>query len=124
MYLTDEARYVGYATAFRIPLPRAHEPSKRVHDLLMVASLPERVRELYGLTLSDRERRAAAAIARAMRAARPLVPGRLARGYNKRSFELVAKTERRRIERGHETPQVLADGPRPLATGPYLQRSS
>ena len=48
MFLTDEARYIGHATAFEIPLPRLHQPGKRVHDLLMLGSLPRRVRELYG----------------------------------------------------------------------------
>ena len=32
MFLTDEARYVGYATAFEIPLPRAHQPATFGHD--------------------------------------------------------------------------------------------
>jgi uncharacterized protein (DUF2236 family) len=120
MFLTDEARYVGYATAFEIPLPRAHQPAKQVHDLIMVGSLPRRVRELYGLSYSARDRAAFNAITTAMRGAAPLAPKRLRRGYNTRSFELVAQTEKRRIARGHETPQVLPDGPRPLAPGRYL----
>ena len=49
MFLTDEARYVGHATAFEIPMPAHQQPGKRVHDLLMLGSLPPRVRELYGL---------------------------------------------------------------------------
>ena len=36
MYLTDEARYVGYATAFEIPMPALQQPGKRLHDLLML----------------------------------------------------------------------------------------
>jgi uncharacterized protein (DUF2236 family) len=48
MFLTDEARYIGYATAFEIPMPAVQQPGKRVHDLLMLGSLPRRVRELYG----------------------------------------------------------------------------
>ena len=50
MFLTDEARYIGYATAFEIPLPLTHQLGKRVHDLIMLASMPPRVRELYGLS--------------------------------------------------------------------------
>ncbi len=49
MYLTEEARYIGYATAFEIPMPWYQQPGKRVHDLLMLGSLPRRVRELYEL---------------------------------------------------------------------------
>ncbi len=106
MFLTDEARHIGYATAFEIPLPRVHQPAKRVHDLLMLGSMPPRVRELYGLGFGARERMAFDGVARAVRGARRLTPGPLARGYNTRSFERVARTERWRIEHGRPTPQV------------------
>jgi uncharacterized protein (DUF2236 family) len=106
MFLTDEARYIGYATAFEIPMPTLQQPGKRVHDLLMLGSLPRRVRELYGLSFSARQRTAFNATVRAVRGARRLTPTPLARGYNTRSFEGVAQTERRRIERGIPTPQV------------------
>lgn len=114
MYLTEEARYVGYATAFEIPLPSLHQPAKRVHDLIMLGSLPARARELYGLRFGRAEQAAFAAATRAIRAGRGLMPGALARGWNTSSFELVARTERRRIERGRWTPQLLPEGPRPL----------
>lgn len=106
MHLTDEARYIGYATAFEIPLPRVHQPAKRVHDLLMLGSLPPRARDLYGLRFGARERLAFDAVVRAVRGSRRLVPLSLARGYNTRSFERVARTERWRIEHGRPTPQV------------------
>jgi uncharacterized protein (DUF2236 family) len=110
MFLTPEARYVGYATAFEIPMPQVQQPGKRVHDLLMLGSLPARVRELYGLEYSPRQRLAFEAAVRAIRAARRLTPGPLARGWNTRSFDGVARTERRRIESGKPTPQILEDG--------------
>ncbi len=109
--LTEEARYIGYATAFEIPLPRTHQPGKRVHDLLMLGSLPAVVRQHYGLSFGPAQAAAFRAAVGAARAARRLTPGPLARGYNTRSFELVARTERRRIERGEPTPQVREDGP-------------
>jgi uncharacterized protein (DUF2236 family) len=111
MYLTDEARYVGYATAFEIPMPAVQQPGKRVHDLLMLGSMPRRVRELYGLAYTPRQRAAFEATARAIRAARRITPGPLARGWNTRSFDGVAKTERRRIETGKPTPQIRPEGP-------------
>ena len=123
MYLTDEARYMGYVTAFEIPLPRLNQPAKRVHDLILLGSLPPRVRELYGLRYTSRDRLAFEAATRAVRAARPLVPARLKRGYNTRSFGVVASTERSRLASGHTTPQVLPEGPRPIASPRYLQRS-
>jgi uncharacterized protein (DUF2236 family) len=122
MHLTDEARYIGYATAFEIPLPRIHQPAKRVHDLLMLGSLPPRARELYGLRFGSRERWAFDAVVGAVRGSRRLVPASLARGYNTSSFDRVARTERWRIERGRPTPQ-LRDGepvgiqPRFVASG-------
>ncbi len=111
MCLTDEARYIGYATAFEIPLPRLHQPGKRVHDLLMLGSLPPRVRELYGLSYTRAQEVAFRATAAAVRSARRLTPGPLARGWNTKSFDLVARTERWRIEHGKPTPQVRDDGP-------------
>src|SRR5436190_2116667 len=49
MHLTDDAREIGYSTAFEIPLPGIRAPAKAVHDLIMLGSLTPRVRELYGL---------------------------------------------------------------------------
>ncbi len=120
MFLTEEARYVGYATAFEIPLPRPHQPAKRVHDLIMLGSLPRRVRELYGLGYGGREEAAFGAAVRAIRTARSLAPARLTRGWNTGSFERVAKTERWRIANGRPTPQVSTDGPRTLPRNRYL----
>jgi uncharacterized protein (DUF2236 family) len=111
LFLTDEARFVGYATAFEIPMPVYAQPGKRLHDLLMLGSLPRRVRELYGLRYSARQASAFQTATRAIRAARRLTPAPLARGWNTRSFDMVARTERRRIERGEPTPQIRADGP-------------
>jgi uncharacterized protein (DUF2236 family) len=111
MFLTHEARYIGYATAFEIPLPRLQQPGKRVHDLLMLGSLPPRVQAMYGLRFGRREAIAFDAAVRCVRAARRVTPAPLARGWNTRSFERVARTERWRIEHGRPTPQMRDDGP-------------
>ncbi len=108
LHLTEEARYMGYASAFEIPMPSSRQPAKRVHDLLMLDSLPERVRELYGLRFDPAQRLACAGVAALARAAFALTPRALRRGSCIPEFELVAATERRRIECGHPTPQ-LAD---------------
>ena len=97
---------VGYATAFEIPLPATHQPAKRVHDLIMLGSLPARVREHYGLRYGPVERLAFTAAVAAVRGARLAAPGPLARGSSVRSYKLVAATERWRLERGRPTPQV------------------
>ncbi len=106
MHLTEEAHRIGYATAFEIPMPWHAQPSKRVHDLVMLGSLPPRVRELYGLAWSPRQAAGFAAALAVLRAARPLVPAAARWGGNTRSFAMVAATERRRIERGEPTPQL------------------
>jgi uncharacterized protein (DUF2236 family) len=106
MFLTAEARYIGHATAFEIPLPRSHQLGKRIHDLIMLGSLPERVRELYGLRYTPAHAAAFVAAVRLVRTAYALTPGALRRGRNTRSFRLVERTERWRIEHGKPTPQV------------------
>ena len=108
MHLTPEGREVGYATAFEIPLPAAHQPAKRVHDLIMLGSMPPRVRELYGLGWSRAQEVAFRAAVRSLRLARPVTPRLIRRGRCGRSYELVARTERERIERGEYTPQALS----------------
>jgi uncharacterized protein (DUF2236 family) len=111
MFLTDEARYIGYATAFEIPLPRRSQLGKRVHDLIMLGSMPARVRELYGLPYSSAQAARFEAAVRAIRTGRRVTPRVVAHGYNTRSFELVAKTERWRIANGKPTPQIRDGDP-------------
>jgi uncharacterized protein (DUF2236 family) len=106
MHLTDDAREIGYSTAFEIPLPSLRAPAKAVHDLIMLGSLPPRVRELYGIGYSAHQERAFRATIRALRGLRPLTPRVIREGYNTSSFRLVARTERRRLRRGDRTPQV------------------
>jgi uncharacterized protein (DUF2236 family) len=109
MHLTPDAREIGYATALEIPLPRYRAPAKAVHDLIMLGSLPARVREIYGISYSPRQERAFRAVVRAMRTARPLTPRVIREGYNTGSFRLVARTERRRLREGERTPQVATE---------------
>jgi uncharacterized protein (DUF2236 family) len=116
MHLTDEARFIGHATAFEIPMPRSRQPAKRVHDAIMLGSLPPRVRELYALPYDIPHRAAYEAGARALRAARRTAPRALTHGSCARPFEMVALTERQRIEHGQWTPQVgegMFSGPPP-----------
>ncbi len=124
LFLTDEARYVGYATAFEIPFPRHQQAAKHVHDAVMLGSMPPRVRELYGLRYGLSQQAAFNAATTAMRAGRRLTPKPLARGYNTRSFKMVARTERRRIERGEPTPQVRDEGPANIRLPGSLDRAA
>jgi uncharacterized protein (DUF2236 family) len=106
MHLTDEARRVGAFVAFKIPMPGGNQPAKRVHDLVMLGSLPPRVRELYGLSWSPARARAFALAVAALRTARAIAPPAVRQGSSATSYALVAATERRRIQRGAPTPQL------------------
>lgn len=106
MFLTPEARQVGYEMAFEIPLPPRDQRAKRVHDLIMLGSLPERARELYKLDFSPAQVRRFRTTVAALRAGRRLTPGRLAKGPCARLFERVEETEQWRIDNGVPTPQL------------------
>lgn len=106
-HLTPVARQVGYWTAFDIPLPRVRGLGKPVHNLIVLGSLPDRVRELYDLDWSPAQAAAFRTAVQALRAARPVTPRSMRRGYNTSHFRLVARTERRRLEQGRPTPQAV-----------------
>jgi uncharacterized protein (DUF2236 family) len=107
LFLTDEARYMGHASAFRIPMAGSRARAKRVHDLLMLGSLPPRVRELYGLRYTPAQAAACRATLALARASRPLVPASRRYGSCVAEFDGVAAVERKRIERGEPTPQIV-----------------
>jgi uncharacterized protein (DUF2236 family) len=106
LHLTREARFMGYASAFEIPMPASRQIPKRLHDVVMLGSLPARVRELYGLPYTRGHSAACAAVLASGRLARRLTPSSLTHGSCVPEFEMVALTERRRIERGRPTPQL------------------
>jgi len=106
LWLTAEARYMGRASAFEIPMPAGALPVKRLHDLIMLGSLPPRVRRIYRLPWSPAHAIAFATATRSARAARRALPSSSARGRNARTFDLVAATEARRIAEGRPTPQL------------------
>lgn len=110
MHLTPEARYTGRAIAFEIPMPRFHGPAKRVHDLVMLGSFPQRVRELYGLPWTGAHAAAFPFAVGALRAARTVGPKRLTHGSSAQSYDLVAGVERNRLLAGRPTPQVPLPG--------------
>jgi uncharacterized protein (DUF2236 family) len=89
-------------TAFEIPLPGIYAGATRIHNLIMLGSLPPRVRELYGLDYPPLHAAAFRAAVTAVRRSRPLVPAVVRRGSNAGAYDLVAKTELRRAERGRE----------------------
>jgi uncharacterized protein (DUF2236 family) len=116
LYLTEEARYMGYAAAFEIPMGSPNLPAKRLHDLLLLGSLPPRIRELYDLHFSPARRAAARAAFATARLAQRVTPRAFAQGSCIPEFEMVAAIERGRIERGEPTPQLAGWGGPPGRT--------
>jgi uncharacterized protein (DUF2236 family) len=106
VWLTDEARHVGRFTAFEIPMRGYMQPAKRLHDLIMLGSLPPRVRRIYRLPWTPVHAVAFAVATNAVRLAHPALPRQLARGSNQSVFEGVADIEAWRIATGRPTPQV------------------
>jgi uncharacterized protein (DUF2236 family) len=105
-WLTDEARRVGYMTAFEIPMRGYMQPAKRLHDLIMLGSLPPRVRRIYRLPWTPAHAGAFDVVTRTFRLAHPALPPQLARGWNTSVFDGVADIEAWRIATGRTTPQV------------------
>src|SRR3954447_9379326 len=97
MFLTEEARYVGRATAFQIPFPRHLVAFKPGHDLVMLGSLPARVRREYGLPWTRAHAAAYRLAVVGMRTSRTLTPPRQRRGRCTALFDGVAATEAHRI---------------------------
>jgi uncharacterized protein (DUF2236 family) len=108
LYLTEEARYMGYASAFEIPMPSGQRLPKYIHDLVMLGSLPQRVRDLYGLSYSSAQARRCGMVLRGGRLMNRFTSPALRHGSCARHFAAVEATERRRIELGQPTPQIVS----------------
>jgi len=115
-WLTDGARYTGHAIAFEIPMAAHMELFKRLHDVIMLGSLPPRVRQIYGLRWTPAHAAAFKAAVSSLRAARMVTPRSVARGRNTRFFDEVAQAEAWRIAHGHPTVELPNDDSTPNAT--------
>lgn len=109
-HLTDLARYTGWFAAFDIPSPTLRGPVKAAHNLVVRGSLPEPVRELYGLTWSRRDQQVYSAIGAQQRLVRRVTIPRIARGANTGTFKMIAREEARRLAVGESTPHLRPDG--------------
>jgi uncharacterized protein (DUF2236 family) len=97
LFVTEEARELGLQVAFDLPLPARRRAALPAVNLAVTGSLPRRVRRLYGINWSAAHEAAYQALVRSHRLSRPVVPLSLKRGSCARDYELVAKTERRRL---------------------------
>lgn len=97
LFLGERARETGHAVAFRIPFHPLLTGPKVVHDLIVAGALPARVRELYGIRWTPAHQAAWLGAITAVRAARPVTPKRVARGYNTANFKSIAANEARKL---------------------------
>lgn len=91
------AREIGRMVAFDLPLPTHRRPALTVVNLCVLGLLPARVRRLYGLRWSPAHEAAFQAVAASSRAAAPVTPNKIRRGPSAADYDLVARTERRRL---------------------------
>jgi uncharacterized protein (DUF2236 family) len=97
LHVTAEARELGRRVAFDLPVPPRREPALAVVNFAVLGLLPDRVRELYGLEW-DRSRQVAFdALRTSLRVSARFTPARLRRGPSARDYEIVRRTEARRL---------------------------
>lgn len=108
VFLTDEAREIGRIVGLEIPGTPLDRPGLELLNLLVIGSLPPRVRQMYRLRWTPAHRLAYQASARAHRAARPLVPAGMRRGSCDAQFERVARAEPRWGRRQGERAKAAA----------------
>lgn len=110
MHLTDEARIVGRAIAQDMPVPIALRPGMTATNLVVQGLLPPEVRKLYGLTWTRAQDVAFRVATAAVRRSQRVVPDRVRLGDNRELHDLVIRTERDRIARGHLTMNLPVAG--------------
>jgi len=101
---TPHARATAPIFAFHHPVPLVMRPGLHVNNLVVKGTLPERVREIFGIRWSSSHEACFQAIVTAHRHGRHILPGRIRRGRNDVFFDLVMRTERRRG--GTQTPAL------------------
>ena len=97
LHVTDDARELGRRVAFDLPLPAYRRAALPAVNLAVTGSLPSRVRRLYGIPWSAAHEAAYQALVTSHRLSRPVVPLSLKRGPCARDYDLVARTEKRRM---------------------------
>jgi uncharacterized protein (DUF2236 family) len=105
-WLTDSARRTGRQIAFEIPMALHMQPFKRLHDLIMLGSLPPRVRHIYRLPWTPAHAAAFTGAVHTIRGIRPAIPRSQLRGRNARRFDGVAQLEAQRLAQVAARPAV------------------
>lgn len=96
LHATEHALEVAPLVAFRQPVPWHARGNIAVQNLVIKGTLPERVRQIFGIEWSPHHEAGFRAIAASHRRARPAFPRRVRRGRNDYFFNLVRDGEKRR----------------------------
>jgi uncharacterized protein (DUF2236 family) len=107
LHATEHALEMAPLVAFRQPVPLPARLNLETQNLLVKGTLPERVREIFGIRWTSARERAFRSIAAAHRRARPAMPRQLRRGRNDYFFKVV--TDREKSRGGTPTPTIGAD---------------
>jgi uncharacterized protein (DUF2236 family) len=99
LHVTDEARELGRRVAFALPLPARRRAALPAINLAVAGTLPPAVRRMYRLPWTPAHDAALRSLALGSRLSRPVVPDALKRGACARDYEVVARTEARRLRR-------------------------
>ncbi|MGH7489203.1 MAG: oxygenase MpaB family protein, partial [bacterium] len=97
LYVTAEASSLGKRVAFAPPVPLPGLPALLWADFSIIALLPQRVRDLYGLPWNLAFEAAFQLTSFKVRLAMRFVPGVLRHGSSALQYELVAQTEKARL---------------------------
>lgn len=93
---TEHALEVAPLVALRQPVPLPARANIAVQNLMVIGTLPSRVREIFDIPWTRRHESAFKAVVGFHRRGRRLLPYRFRRGRNDLFFDVVKKGERRR----------------------------
>lgn len=99
LFVVEQAHEIGRKVAFDLPLPTSRQPGLRVTNFLVQGLLPARVRALYEIEWSRGRQLAFDGLCAGLRASARATPAALRRGSSAAEYDLVARTERKRLER-------------------------
>jgi uncharacterized protein (DUF2236 family) len=104
LHATEHALEMAPLVAFRQPVPLSVRLNLETQNLIVKGTLPQRVREIFGIAWTPAHEAAFRAVTGAHRQARHAMPRALRRGRNDYFFEVVTQAEKRRG--GTPTPRL------------------
>lgn len=108
VFLTPEAYQMGYASAFQVPMPMyTTRAIKRMHNAIVLGSLPPAVRDLYGFDYTVQNQEEFDRAVRVFQALRKCSPGWISRGSSRTFYRWVAREESQRVRRNKPTPRLI-----------------